>query len=237
MNWNAFFTLHSDLPREGPGLPEDVEWAVRQAGVAEGARVLDAGAGPGGDIAALLAAVPGARITAVDKHADFVEAIADRFPDAPVDARQGDMLDVVGPFDFIWCAGAMYFTGVTRTLDRWKKALAPGGHVAFSQPCYFTDQPSDGAQAFWEGDADTVRTVPGIARRVEAAGYRTIAARPLSDAAWEAYYGPMDARIAKLRPTADATLTEVLEAAEAEAAAWRAHKGETGYLLSVVTPA
>jgi hypothetical protein len=46
----------------------------------------------------------------------------------------------------------------------------------------------------------------------------------------------MEARIARLRPGADAALSQVLDMAEAEIAGWRAHRHETGYLLSVVRP-
>ena len=71
---------------------------------------------------------------------------------------------------------------------------------------------------------------------VASAGFDTLASRPLSDAAWEAYYAPMEARIAALRPTADAELLAVLDEGEQEISGWRAHREETGYWLSVVKP-
>jgi hypothetical protein len=46
----------------------------------------------------------------------------------------------------------------------------------------------------------------------------------------------VDARIALLRDGADAALAQVLDEAEAEAAVFRAHGDEFGYLLSVVRP-
>ena len=55
MDWEAFFTVHSDLPREGPGEAADVAWALALGSVPEGAVICDAGAGSGGDGAALLA--------------------------------------------------------------------------------------------------------------------------------------------------------------------------------------
>ncbi|KMW57524.1 hypothetical protein AIOL_002489 [Candidatus Rhodobacter oscarellae] len=80
-------------------------------------------------------------------------------------------------------------------------------------------------------------TAKDIADRVAAAGYETVATRRVSDQAWEAYYDPIDARIALLRPGASEELAAVLDEAEREAALWRAHSHETGYLLSVVRPA
>ncbi len=61
---------------------------------------------------------------------------------------------LTGPFDLIWSAGALYFLGVTDGLTGWRAALAPGGAVAFSEPCFFTDTPSDAARAFWDGYPD-----------------------------------------------------------------------------------
>lgn len=227
---SAFFTLHADLPREGPGLPEDVAWAAALAGLADDARICDAGCGPGGDIPALLAAAPEGHVTAIDTHAAFVAQVP---ADPRVTARVGDMGAIEGPYDFIWCAGAMYFLGVTDALRLWRDALVTGGAVAFSEPCLFADTPA--ARDLWEGYPATDEA--GIAAQVAAAGYRTLGTRRLSDAAWEAYYVPMEARIAALRPGADDALNAVLDDGAAEIAAWRAVRAETGYLLSVVVPA
>ena len=72
--------------------------------------------------------------------------------------------------------------------------------------------------------------------RVEAAGFEVLGTRKVSDQAWEDYFAPIDARIAALRADADAALTAVLDEAEEEAACWRAHRDEAGYLLLVVRP-
>jgi len=231
MDQTNFFTLHKDLPREGPGEPADVAWACAVAEVAPTARICDAACGPGADIPALLAAAPQGHVTAIDKHfADAAQAAHGEDPRVTV--RSGDMAALTGPYDVIWCAGALYFLGVTEGLTAWAPALAPDGAVAFSEPCWFTDSPLN--HDFWEG-YDT-GTEAQIAERVHAAGYETIATRRLSDAAWEAYYTPMEARIAQLRPGASEALTKVLDEGQKEADDWRALRRETGYLLSVVRP-
>ncbi len=233
---NAFFTLHADLPREGPGEPADVAWAAQMAGVTAQARILDAACGPGGDIAALLAAAPQGHVTGIDLHAPFIAAARAQWHNTPrVTLLTGDMTTPQGIFDFIWCAGAVYFLGIEAALTAWRGRLAPGGAIAFSEPCFFTDAPSDGARAFWDGEGH-VGTEDDIAKRIAAVGYKMMATRRLSSAAWEAYYKPQAARIAKLRPTADATLSTVLDTAEREATLWRTHKTETGYVLIVVHP-
>lgn len=233
---DAFFTLHADLPREGPGETADVAWAAEVVGLSPQARILDAASGPGGDIGALLRAAPKGHVTAIDLHAPFIEAARARWgAERRVTLLTGDMTAPEGPFDLIWCAGAVYFLGIEAALAAWASKLAPGGVVAFSEPCLFTPTPSRGAIDFWEGYAQ-LTDAAGIAARVQAAGFETLATRAIGDIGWESYYRPLEARIAALRPGADGALAEVLDQAEAEIAGWRAHRGETGYLLSVVRP-
>ena len=235
MDTKNFVRLHQGLPREGPGCAEDVIWAVEQAGLTRAVRVLDAGSGPGGDVPALRTAMPGARILAVDSHAPFIDDLNARFADdAMVEGRAGDMMAVSELFDLIWCAGAIYFVGVTEALAGWRDAIAPGGAVAFSQACLFRPDPPPEVDALFEGYPVTDEL--GIAAQIEAAGYDLLATRPVSDAAWEAYYRPQEARIAELRPSADAVLAATLDEAEREIAIWRAHRNDFGYLLCVVRP-
>jgi SAM-dependent methyltransferase len=235
MDWDSFFAVHSDLPREGPGEAADVHWALTLAGVPEGAAICDAGAGAGGDVAALLA-VPGARVLAIDTHPGFVAQMRARFAgEGRVTVEAADMGTLAahpaGPFDLIWCAGALYFLGLEAGLAAMAAALKPGGVLAFSEPCYFVAQPSEAAAGFWEGYP--ARQAEGIAAAVAAAGYQGLGVRALGDAAWDAYYGPMEARIARLRPGADAALGAMLDLCAQEAALWRQVRAETGYLLTV----
>jgi SAM-dependent methyltransferase len=232
----VFFTVHADLPREGPGETADVAWAAEVAGLTSRVRILDAACGPGGDLGALLRVAARGSVTAIDKHAPFIEAATARWgKDARVTLLTGDYLAPDGPFDFIWSAGAVYFVGIDTALTAWRGALAEGGAIAFSEPCLFTDTPSEGAIAFWEG-YERLTDAQGIAAQVTAAGFETVATRVISDIAWESYFRPMQDRLRKLRRGADERLLEVIEAHEAEIAGWRAHKAETGYLLSVVRP-
>ena len=76
-----------------------------------------------------------------------------------------------------------------------------------------------------------------LKQRIAAAGYDAPAARRCSrDAAWEAYYTPMEARIRRLRPGADAALAAVLDEGQAEIDLWRANRLSFGYALTVVRP-
>ncbi|MEP2641733.1 class I SAM-dependent methyltransferase [Roseobacter sp.] len=234
---DAFFQLHRDLPREGPGEAADVAWAADVAGTPGDARICDAACGPGADIAALRLVAPQGHVTALDKTAHFVDqARAVHGHDAGVTVAAGDMATIDGPYDLIWCAGALYFLGVTEGLQTWRAALAPGGAVVFSEPCWFTDDRPPAAVEMWDGEYPTMPDAAAIAAQVTAAGYRTIATRALSAAAWEAYYTPLDQRIAMLSPGDTPAMQHVLAEARRETDVWRAHSDSFGYLLSVVRP-
>ena len=235
---DAFFKLHRDLPREGPGAPEDVAWAACLLDLPQRARIADVACGPGGDIEALLEQAGDAHVTALDATAHFVQAARDAWRgDDRVTVLKADMKVIANPYDLIWCAGAVYFMGVEAALKAWRKSLLPQGAIAFSEACWFTDTPSPRAQAFWDQAYPNMTNVAGITKQIEDSGYVVLGQRRLSNAAWEAYFDPLDLRISTLREGADAALTSVLDEAEEEAACWREHKEEYGYLLSVVRPA
>jgi SAM-dependent methyltransferase len=234
----AFYQLHRDLPREGPGVPDDVAWAASLVDVPVTARIADVACGPGGDIAALLDLAPQGHVTALDKTPHFVDAARAAWrEDARVTVLKADMKVIANPYDLIWCAGAVYFMGVEAALRAWRKSLLPQGTIAFSEACWFTDARSPRAKALWDRDAPAMTDQAGITAQIDAAGFRVIGQRRLPDAAWEAYFAPLEARIERLRGDAQGALMQVLDEAAEEIACWRAHRDEFGYLLSVVAPA
>jgi SAM-dependent methyltransferase len=232
----AFFTLHRDLPREGPGSAAEVHWAL--ARIAPPARVLDLACGPGADTVTLARALPGARIDGLDITPHFVAdaraataAFADR-----VTINQGDMREITGPYDLIWCMGAVYGLGIETALPLWRKALAPGGILAFSEPVLTETPPDPIVAEFWAGCPAT-GDAAAIAARIEACGYHSRATRLLTGAPWAAYYTPMQRRIAALRPGADAALSRALDDGQREIDLWRQASDRIAYLLTLAAPA
>ncbi|MDU8941996.1 class I SAM-dependent methyltransferase [Ovoidimarina sediminis] len=232
-DWEGFFRLHDGLPREGPGDRATLDWALGHANLPATARILDAGCGPGGDIAGLLAHAPDGHVTAVDSHAPFIETVKVRFSGEPrVTSVTCDMSKPPGaPFDLIWCAGALYFLGLAEGLARMHDLLAPGGSLAISYPCHFRTPPSQAAKAFWKGEDLPIPTEDDIRAAFQAAGFLPVAARPLPDAAWKAYYTPLLERAARLET--EPSLAPAIAETRAEAAAWAKAKEETGYLLVI----
>ena len=233
-----FFTLHKDLPREGPGEPEDVLWAIGVAGTRGGVSVLDAACGPGADTVTLATALPEATITAVDWHEGFVgqaKGSAAKFGSRVI-ALRGDMYAQTGPFDLIWCAGAVYFNGVSGALTTWRSQLAPQGCIAFSDAVWLAPERPSVVEDFWTENVD-MTDIGGTRARISDAGFTVLGERILSASAWANYYDPMEERIARVRTgQVGPDLAEVLAEAETEIAMSRQYLDTYGYALFVVAP-
>ena len=240
---SAFWTVHSGLDREGPGTSADVAWACAASRVPSDGRVCDVGCGSGADLGALRAAVPGGSVLGLDLHLPFVVEAALRCRDDPgISVRRGVLIArdglpdpaALGPFDLIWCAGAIYFEGVEAALRALGPALTPGGAVAFSAPVV-SDASDAEAVAFWGGDVrDTEETLDAF---IAAAGFAEVARGRVGDAGWEGYYAGVEARCALLDAVEDDALRAVLAQTREEAAAWRRLRDRLGYALRVVRPA
>lgn len=235
----AFFTVHRDLPREGPGEADDVIWALEVAGTPERARICDAACGPGADTVTLAEARPEARIDAVDITPHFVAAARDRVArfGRRVQVYERDYSDLPGDYDLIWCAGAMYFHGYLNVLEMWRHRLLPGGRIAFSEPVWVSDPPAPEAVAFWREEGH-LESLPATVRRLGGAGWRILGQRWLIGAPWEAYYGPLRERLDRLSaedPGED--VAQAIDAARQEIANWEAAPDQIAYSLFVVGPA
>lgn len=232
------------MPRQGPGLPGDVLWALSVLGCSGRLRVCDAGAGPGADTETLAAALPEARITAVEISAPLAaEARARLAPYAPrVEVVEADMAALAGPCDLIWSAGALYFLGVAEGLRAWRDALAPGGAVAFSEPVLLpgpeTEAEREAVARFWT-EYPGLTDLAGIAARVAQAGFAMVAHRLIVGEAWRLYYQAMAARCDELEAGAakgDPALAAVVTAAREEIGLWQSAPDRIAYALILARP-
>ena len=232
----AFFVVHRGLDREGPGEAADVAWALDVARTPAEARILDAACGPGADTVTLAQARTEAEIDAIEITPHFVEETRARvapFRDR-VTVTEGSYLDLDGQYDLIWCAGAVYFHGITEVLSAWAPHVAPGGAVAFSEPSWMIAPPSDAAKAFW-ADEYAPKSLAEIEAEIHAAGWGVLGQRWVVDEPWAAYYGPMSARLDRLEENDQPPdVTDVIRESRSEIARWQAAREEIAYSLFVV---
>jgi SAM-dependent methyltransferase len=231
---SAIVDLFAGLERAAPGDAGALRRALAVAGTPPGGRVLDAGCGPGADLPVLVAAVPQGQVVALDLAPPFIARVRARWP--AVRAEVADMTDPPGgPFDLIWSGGAIYNLGVTPALAAWRRHLAPGGCVAFTDLRWTGSERPDEAAAFWASEGVAVSDAAALEAEVAAAGYACLEAFWLDRAAWAAYYEPVERRLDALAG-ATGEMAATVEAFRREIALWRRHGVHYGYRLVVCRP-
>lgn len=240
---SPFFQLHSGIPREGPGSDASTRRAIGVLPpLPEAPRILDVGCGPGKQTLVLARAL-GGQVDAIDVHEPYLE----RLRRAAADGGLGhlvttrrlpmDALDYAPEsFDLIWSEGAAYLMGVENALRAWRPLLGAGGCLAFTEATWLTDlPPAEAAEIF--SDYPGMTAVGGNLERADRAGYDALAHFTLPPGDWwNDYYGPLERRIAELRPTCapGSELARVLDAGAREIDVRRRHEDSYGYVFVVL---
>ncbi len=239
-----FWTIHSGLPREGPGDDESTAKAFAMVpDLPAHPRILDIACGPGMQTLAL-ARLGDGPIIAVDTHRPFLDELDRRAKTADVadrittiKASMAALPFAPGSFDLIWCEGALYMLDIEIALDSWRPLLTPRGTIAATHPCWLTPDPPEAARAAWDTEGFIMSAVDGVLPRIATMGYRTIGHFVLPAASWWApYYAPMAARLPSLRKAAagDPSAETRLAEAESEIALWQRHGDSFGYVFLVM---
>lgn len=255
MDWNdpddvsVFFKIHSDLPREGPGLPETTKRALNLAApLPKNANVVDFGCGPGAQTMDLARLLPSAQILAIDLHPPFVEEVARRAATEGcadrVTALVGDMggpsaLGIEsGSIDLVWSEGAAYSVGIENALNSWRPLLAAGGRIVFSEAVRFVDELPLAARKMWEEYPD-LTDEDGTRHRIAAAGLQCISSFRLPSEAWINYFEPQKAKLDMLekRYRANPKALSVLAETRNEIDVYAAHGNTYGYAFFICAAA
>lgn len=245
MTMQYFFEVFEDLPRQGPGCREATLRALSLLKeLPQNPAVLDIGCGCGMQTQ-ILAQELKTKILAIDNHRPMLDHLnrAATQRGLEIETRELSMIDMPfddESFDLLWCEGAIFIIGLERGLKDFSNYLKPGGHLAFSELCWFTDQPAAEAKVFFEKTYPDIKPVEAVRRMAVAAGYRLIEDFNLPDSAWwDDYYTPMLERVKELRvKNAGIAEADVVYAhCEAEAEIFRhysAHYGYTFFILQKV---
>jgi ubiquinone/menaquinone biosynthesis C-methylase UbiE len=240
----AFFAVHSNLPREGPGNRASTIKALDIANpTRDCARLLDVACGPGKQTLDLAEALPQTTLVATDLHPGFLTVLA-----ATVKARglaqrigvtRADMRALPfqeASFDLIWCEGAAYIMGFSNALRAWAPLLKKGGRVALTEAVWLRSDPPDRVKACWE-EYPQMTDIAGSRERIEQAGFTLIDEFVLPDEAWmDDYYSPMRERLKDIAPdfagdpVAEAVLAECAE----EITVFEQYSAYYGYVFSIV---
>ena len=199
----AFWDLHSGLPREGPGDDESTLRALAMcADLPDRPDILDVGCGPGMQTVALAGATSGT-LTAVDFHEPFLDQLRQRADEAGVRERinvmRGDMADLPfgrDSFDLIWSEGAAYIMGISEAFTAWREFLRPRGYIVVTELTWLVPDPPAEVFDFFTAQYPGVRDVAGNLARIRAAGYEIVGHFTLpAESWWTDYQTPLDAKI------------------------------------------
>jgi ubiquinone/menaquinone biosynthesis C-methylase UbiE len=204
-----YFEIFESLPRQGPGDEESTKKAFqRLAGLPEHPEILDVGCGTGNQTMTLAKLTSG-KITALDNHAPFIDALRSNACRAGYTDRircvVGDMNSINFPeasFDVIWSEGAAYIMGFENALKSWKKLLRPSGYAVISELVWFKEEVPREIRRFFAKEYPDMKYCKNIFPIVESAGYRMIDYFPLSGMSWWTdYYAPAEKKVAEVRRT------------------------------------
>lgn len=243
-----FFALHSDNPREGPGLSAETRRAlsfVRPRPKAP--RILDVGCGPGAQTLDLLRwGGPAAQVTAVDTYEPYLPRVLERAAAAGLPrpetlaASMESLPFAPASFDLIWGEGSLYSIGFDRALARLVPLLKPGAWLGATELCWTgpetpAERPAE-AVAFWAKEYPDMQDVTARLGSFTGAGLAVRAHFVLPDQAWWThYYRPLERRQARLRrtlpPSPEAEAVFALEAQER--ALHRAWSRTYGYVFFI----
>ena len=220
--------------------------AWRRAGLHEGERVLDVGAGPGYATVDLAEVVGrSGHVVAVERSPRFAAVLRARCEERRlpnVELFESDLMAAppLGGFDMAWCRWVASFVPSRETLARWlAAAVRPGGRVVFHEYAayetwrYLPRRPElarfvDEVMASWRADGGEPNAAAPFVEALAESGFAIESARPLVYTArpedplwrWPASFVPINlARLVELgrvTPEWSAVVRGELAAAEAD---------------------
>jgi len=237
-----FYEVFEDLPRQGPGCREATLRALALLkNLPAKPSVLDIGCGSGMQTQ-ILAQELNTKVLAIDNHPPVLDHLnrAAAWNGLDIETRELSMIDM--PFDdesfnLLWCEGSIFIIGLERGLKDFRAYLKPGGYLAFTEMCWFTDMPPAEARAYFDRIYPDIAAVESVRKLAIANGYKLIEDFNLPDSAWwDDYYTPMLERIEELKSKNDgiAEAEAVYADCEAEAEMFRRYSKSYGYTFFVL---
>lgn len=206
MDWDIFFDIHKDLPREGSGRDEYTQKAFEMIPPIKHPRILDIGCGPG--IPTIqLAKLTDSEVIGMDIHQPYL----DRLEKAAKKENLHDRIKTVNQsmlsmhfseeyFDILWSEGSIFVVGFEKGLNIWKKFVKPHGYLAIHEMTWLKDNPPKEICGYWKKVYPEISTIENNLEIIKKCDYKLLGYFPLPDDAWwELYYSPLEKRLKKLK--------------------------------------
>ena len=242
MTMKYFYELFEKLPRQGPGCREATLRALGLlTDLPADPRVLDIGCGSGVQTLVLAEKLK-TKIVAIDNHRPLLDALnlSAKQADLDIETRELSMVEMSfaqESFDLLWAEGSIFIIGLLRGLRDFARYLKPSGYLAFTELCWFIDDPPAEVKAFFDAEYPDMKTIGEVCQMAADSGYQVIDSFNLPDSAWwDDYYTPMLERIQelKLHRAGVAEAEEVYARCEAEIDMFRRNSNCYGYTFFVL---
>ncbi len=242
MTMHYFYELFETLPRQGPGCRDAT---LRALGLLTDLPadpvVLDIGCGSGMQTL-VLAEELRTKIIAIDNHRPLLDSLNLSAKQAghTIETRELSMVEMPfaeESFDLLWAEGSIFIIGLLRGLRDFARYLKPGGYLAFTELCWFVDDPPAEVKAFFATAYPDMKTIGEVRQLAADSGYRTIESFNLPDSAWwDEYYTPMLERMKIFKPhnAGIAEAEEVYARLEAEIDMFRRYSTCYGYTFFIL---
>ncbi len=237
-----FYDVFEDLPRQGPGSSRSTLRALSLVrGLPPRPEVLDIGCGSGAQTL-VLARHLRTRVVAIDNHLPVLERLSRsaRSEGLEVEAQELSMFDLPfepESFDLLWAEGSIFVVGLEQGLRRFRDLARPGACFAFSEMCWFRDDPPEEIRSFFERTYPDLRREDEVRRLATDCGWTHVDDFRLPASDWrDGYYEPMLERIRILRER-DAAIPAALDLyanLELEARMFEKHSVGYGYSFFVL---
>jgi ubiquinone/menaquinone biosynthesis C-methylase UbiE len=190
----------SMLQRQGPGSTEQTLKALSFIdNLDESSKIADLGCGTGAPTMDLAKHAPGT-IRGIDPFPQFINIFNQNAESLnlqhKVKGEIGTMEEL--PFekaelDLIWSEGAIYNIGFKRGMREWHEFLKPGGFIAVTEACWFTNEQPEEIRDFWLDAYPEIDTIPQKMQQMQDAGFMTVASFILPEDCWyEHFYAEQD---------------------------------------------
>lgn len=235
-----YFSL---IERQGPGSPDVTKKALGFIdNLTNESKIADIGCGTGGQTLVLAQNSPG-QLTGIDLFPQFIALLNKNTKKQNLENKvrgiEGSMENL--PFipkelDLIWSEGAIYNIGFKRGLREWREFLKPGGHVAVSEACWFTNKRPGEIEQFWQEAYPEIDTIPRKVEQLQAAGYQLIACFSLPENCWiDHYYKPQEKAQKQflLKHKGNKMAEQFVSSEKHEAQLYYKHKAHYGYVFFI----
>jgi SAM-dependent methyltransferase len=240
---DSFWTIHEDLPRQGPGSDKTTQKLFDIANSRQNLkRAIDMGCGSGRS--SLLIAANGLDVVAIDTHEAFlnqlrasaaVKGLTDKIEIANM-SMENPMYPEAS-FDLVWSEGTAYIIGLKKALVAWRRLLKPHGELVLTDCYWLTDRQSPEAIDFWKADDPLMVSVEKASDIMKDSGYSVDFTYVQPDSDWfDEYYNPLTDKIIQLSNSTDPSMQAALQTTKLEINIRRKYAdeyGHVGFVLSV----